>query len=190
MVGRPRKSTARRYPNGQPVREPREDDLGTEEEQARKRRVFGAKARHRELSCPVDVLEAQGRLTTCQHRAGRIARDTFARYCIAINAPRVVSGPLEDFVEGRMIPAEPMNAKACVREYDEMMQFVRTWVVGHYRTLVINPEALAYSIQRELERVMRGSMPRNLLSLKLALNAVMELHKIEEPEEKKQRAAA
>lgn len=184
MVGRPRKSTACRYPNGQPVREPREDDLGTEEEQARKRRVFGAKARHRELSCPVDVLEAQGRLTTCQHRAGRIARDTFARYCIAINAPRVVSGPLEDFVEGRMIALEPLNARTCVREYQEMIRFTRLWVFGHYRNLVKRPEVLSAAACRDLERIMRGDMPRNLFTLKLALNAVMELHKIEEADEK------
>lgn len=184
MAGRPRKSTAKRYPNGQPVREQKEDDLGTPEHQVRKRRAFGRNAGHRELNCPVDILEAQKRLTFGQHRAGRIARDTFARYCIAINAPRVVSGPLQDFVEGRMIAAEPLNARTCVREYQEMIRFTRLWVIGHYRNLVRRSDVLAAAACRDLERIMRGDMPRNLFTLKLALNAVMELHKIEEAEEK------
>lgn len=153
-VGRRRKSGVKRHPNGQPNYYERVDP--TPETQARRLAVFGDPKARGELNCPVDLLKKA--LTEEQYWAGRAARSTYARYQAAIMAPRTVAGQLQDYIQGG--GGEPMDADAAqeaVSNYAEMITAVRRY---SFRAL------------KEVERVMRGAMPRDVDILKLGLEAI------------------
>jgi hypothetical protein len=155
-------------------------DRGTPEFQARRREAFGnVHSKHgRELICPVDRLEKQ--LTKAQYRAGRKVRSIFARYCIAIGAPRCVSGMLDEFIQGGSVePVTPLNAMDAVIDYRYMVAEIRNETRAAYKGLVKYPDAVALRVLRDVERIMRGSMPKDIFILKVGLNVVSRLYDLE-----------
>lgn len=165
-VGRRRKNGPR-YPCGKP--RPSEEELErrmskrapetidpTPETIARRTAAFGNHKAERELCCPIDLLSK--RLTTEQAWAGRYARSVYARYCIAIMAPRVTAGQLRDYVQGGGGTAmDEEQAKAVVSQYQDMTIAIRRY---SFRSL------------KEVERIMHGSMPRNFEAMAVGLTAL------------------
>jgi hypothetical protein len=147
-------------------REAQPPDHGTPENQARRVALFGSPKATGELSCPVDLLRS--RLSEPQIFAGRIARSTYARYCAAIMAPRVVAGQLTDFVEGsRTSSMTPEAAQRAVEDYKDLITAIRRY---SFRSL------------KEVERVMHGSLPRNFDALAVGLTALADHLGFEERE--------
>ncbi len=164
-LGRPRKAGPR-YPCGKPRlsdeeinrrKAPRGEVIEpTPETIARRQALFGDYRLAREEVCPVDRVAA--RLTEEQYHAGRYARTVYARYVVAIRAPRLVSGPLREFVqgsgEGGMTLEQAIAAK---NEYIEAVTAIRRYSL---RAL------------KDVERVMRGSPPRSIDNLAIGLTAL------------------
>jgi len=164
-LGRPRKQ-GQRYPSGglRPTEaeiERRKTPRGeviepTAETMARRMALFGDWKAVREEVCPVDRVAA--RLTEEQYHAGRYARTVYARYVVAIRAPRVTAGQLRDFVQGSGEGGMTLDqAQAAVAEYLEVVTAIRRY---SYRSL------------REVQRVMHGSPPRSLDVLAIGLTAL------------------
>jgi hypothetical protein len=131
----------------------------TPETIARRQALFGDYRLAREEVCPVDRVAA--RLTEEQYHAGRYARTVYARYVVAIRAPRVTAGQLRDYVqgsgEGGMTLEQAIAAK---NEYIEAVTAIRRYSL---RAL------------KDVERVMRGSPPRPVLPYLLV--AIYNAHK-------------
>jgi len=128
----------------------------TAETMARRMALFGDWRAVREEVCPVDRVAA--RLTEEQYHAGRYARTVYARYVVAIRAPRVTAGQLRDFVQGSGEGGMTLEqAQAAVAEYLEVVTAIRRY---SYRSL------------REVQRVMHGSPPRSLDVLAIGLTAL------------------
>lgn len=128
----------------------------TPETIARRTAAFGNPKAEAELCCPIDLLGK--RLTQEQAWAGRYARSTYARFCIAIGAPKIVAGQLRDYVQGG--GGTSMNedqAIAAVKAYQDMTLAIRRY---SFRSL------------KEVERVCHGSMPRNFDALAVGLTAL------------------
>lgn len=164
-LGRPRKAGAR-YPSGglRPTdaeierrKTPRGETVEpTPETIARRQALFGDYRLAREEVCPVDRVAA--RLTEEQYHAGRYARAVYARYCIAIRAPRITAGQLRDFVQGSGEGGMTYDqARAAVAEYLDAVTAIRRY---SYRSLL------------EVQRVMHGSPPRSLDVLCVGLTAL------------------
>ncbi len=164
-LGRPRKAGPR-YPCGKPRlsdeeierrKTPRGEVIEpTAETMARRMALFGDWRAVREEVCPVDRVAA--RLTEEQYHAGRYARTVYARYVVAIRAPRVTAGQLRDFVQGSGEGGMTLEqAQAAVAEYLEVVTAIRRY---SYRSL------------REVQRVMHGSPPRSLDVLAIGLTAL------------------
>ena len=164
-LGRPRKQ-GQRYPSGglRPTEaeiERRKTPRGeviepTPETIARRQALFGDYRAVREEVCPVDRVAA--RLTEEQYHAGRYARTVYARYVVAIRAPRVTAGQLRDYVQGSGEGGMTLDqAQAAVAEYLEVVTAIRRY---SYRSL------------REVQRVMHGSPPRSLDVLAIGLTAL------------------
>jgi len=164
-LGRPRKQ-GQRYPSGglRPTEaeiERRKTPRGeviepTPETIARRMALFGDYRLAREEVCPVDRVAA--RLTEEQYHAGRYARTVYARYVVAIRAPRVTAGQLRDFVQGSGEGGMTLEqAQAAVAEYLEVVTAIRRY---SYRSL------------REVQRIMHGSPPRSLDVLAVGLTAL------------------
>ena len=164
-LGRPRKAGAR-YPSGglRPSAEeierrktPRGERIEpTPEIIARRQALFGDWKAVREEVCPVDRVAA--RLTEEQYHAGRYARAVYARYVVAIRAPRVTAGQLRDFVQGSGEGGMTLDqAQAAVAEYLDAVTAIRRY---SYRSL------------REVQRIMHGSPPRSLDVLAIGLTAL------------------
>ena len=164
-LGRPRKQ-GQRYPSGRlrPTDEeierrktPRGERIDpTPETIARRQALFGDWKAVREEVCPVDRVAA--RLTEEQYHAGRYARAVYARYCIAIRAPRVTAGQLRDYVQGSGEGGMTLDqAQAAVAEYLDAVTAIRRY---SYRSL------------REVQRIMHGSPPRSLDVLAVGLTAL------------------
>jgi len=164
-LGRPRKAGAR-YPSGglRPTEaeiERRKTPRGevvepTPETIARRQALFGDYRLAREEVCPVDRVAT--RLTEEQYHAGRYARTVYARYVVAIRAPRVTAGQLRDFVQGSGEGGMTLDqAQAAVAEYLEVVTAIRRY---SFRSL------------REVQRVMHGSPPRSLDVLAIGLTAL------------------
>ena len=123
---------------------------------ARRLAAFGDLKAEAELCCPVDLLRRK--LSEQQYWAGRYARTVYARYCIAIGAPRVVAGQFRDYVQGAGNSSMGEDqAKAAVKAYQEMILAVSRY---SRRSL------------KEVERVAHGSMPRSVDTLKVGLQAL------------------
>jgi hypothetical protein len=128
----------------------------TPETIARRQALWGDYRAVREEVCPVDRVAA--RLTEEQYYAGRYARTVYARYVIAIRAPRVTAGHLRDYVQGSGEGGMTLDqAQAAVAEYLEVVTAIRRY---SYRSL------------REVQRVMHGSPPRSLDVLAIGLTAL------------------
>lgn len=164
-LGRPRKAGAR-YPSGglRPSAEeierrktPRGERIEpTPETIARRQALFGDWKAVREEVCPVDRVAA--RLTEEQYHAGRYARAVYARYVVAIRAPRVTAGQLRDYVQGSGEGGMTLDqAQAAVAEYLDAVTAIRRY---SYRSL------------REVQRIMHGSPPRSLDVLAIGLTAL------------------
>lgn len=128
----------------------------TPETMARRTAAFGNYKAEKELCCPIDLLSA--RLTVEQAWAGRYARTAYARFCIAIGAPKVVAGQLRDYVQGG--GGSSMNedqAISAVKAYQDMTLAIRRY---SFRSL------------KEVERVMHGSLPKNFDALAVGLTAL------------------
>ena len=165
-VGRRRKNGPR-YPSGK--LRPSEEELErrmtkrapetidpTPETIARRTAAFGNYKAERELCCPIDLLS--NRLTTEQAWAGRYARTVYARFLIAICAPKIVAGQMRDYIQGG--GGTTMNeeqAKAAVSQYQDMTLAIRRY---SFRSL------------KEVERIMHGSGPRNFEALAVGLTAL------------------
>lgn len=165
-VGRRRKNGPR-YPSGKLKPTPEELDRRmakrgsntidpTPETIARRTAAFGNHKAERELCCPIDLLAKH--LTTEQAWAGRYARNAYARYCAAIQAPRVTAGQLRDFVEGS--GGTSMNE-------DQAMEAVKA-----YQEITLAIRRYSFRSLKEVERIMHGSMPRSLDSLAMGLTAL------------------
>ncbi len=139
-LGRPRKAGPR-YPCGKPRlsdeeierrKTPRGEVIEpTAETMARRMALFGDWRAVREEVCPVDRVAA--RLTEEQYHAGRYARTVYARYVVAIRAPRVTAGQLRDFVQGSGEGGMTLEqAQAAVAEYLEVVTAIRRY---SYRSL-------------------------------------------------------
>lgn len=164
-LGRPRKQ-GQRYPSGDPRptaeeierrKTPRGERIDpTPETIARRQALFGDWKAVREEVCPVDRVAA--RLTEEQYHAGRYARAVYARYVVAIRAPRVTAGQLRDFVQGSGEGGMTYDqARAAVAEYLDAVTAIRRY---SYRSLL------------EVQRVMHGSPPRSLDVLAVGLTAL------------------
>lgn len=167
-VGRRRKAGPR-YPGGKLRPTPEElerrmtprsyrDEIvePTPEIQSRRTAIFGNPTADGELCCPVDLL--QKRLTEPQYFAGRYARAAYARYCIAIMAPKVVAGQLRDFIQGGGGTSMDADAaKEAVKRYQDITLAIRRY---SFRSL------------KEVERIMHGAMPRNFEALAVGLTAL------------------
>lgn len=128
----------------------------TAETMARRMALFGDWRAVREEVCPVDRVAA--RLTEEQYHAGRYARTVYARYVVAIRAPRVTAGQLRDYVQGSGEGGMTLDqAQAAVAEYLEVVTAIQRY---SYRSL------------REVQRVMHGSPPRSLDVLAIGLTAL------------------
>ena len=128
----------------------------TPETIARRQALFGDWKAVREEVCPVDRVAA--RLTEEQYHAGRYARAVYARYVVAIRAPRMTAGQLRDFVQGSGEGGMTLDqAQAAVAEYLDAVTAIRRY---SYRSL------------REVQRVMHGSPPRSLDVLAVGLTAL------------------
>lgn len=124
--------------------------------------AFGDWRSARELCSPVDLLFRQ--LDERQQWAGQYARVTYARYCIAINAPRLVSGQLRDLVEGGGSSGmDEEAAQAAVEAYSQMITAIRRYSL---RSL------------KQVERIMHGSMPRDVQAMKDGLTALADHMKL------------
>lgn len=128
----------------------------TPEIMARRQAVFGSPKAEGELCCPVDLLSKY--LTTEQVWAGRYARTTYARYCIAIGAPRLVSGMLSDYVQGG--GGSPMDS-------DQAMS-----AVADYQDMIIAIQRYSRRSLREIQRIMHGSQPRDFEAMAVGLTAL------------------
>ena len=151
--GKPRPTDAeierRKTPRGETV-EP------TPETIARRQALFGDYRAVREEVCPLDRVAA--RLTEEQYHAGRYARAVYARYVVAIRAPRITAGQLRDFVQGSGEGGMTYDqARAAVAEYLDAVTAIRRY---SYRSLL------------EVQRVMHGSPPRSLDVLAVGLTAL------------------
>jgi len=164
-LGRPRKQ-GQRYPSGglRPTEaeiERRKTPRGeviepTAETMARRMALFGDWKAVREEVCPVDRVAA--RLTEEQYHAGRYARTVYARYVVAIRAPRVTAGQLRDYVQGSGEGGMTLDqAIAAKNEYIEVVTAIRRY---SFRSL------------KEVERIMHGSPPRSLDALIVGLTAL------------------
>jgi hypothetical protein len=128
----------------------------TPETIARRQALFGDWKAVREEVCPVDRVAA--RLTEEQYHAGRYARAVYARYVVAIRAPRVTAGQLRDYVQGSGEGGMTYDqARAAVAEYLDAVTAIRRY---SYRSLL------------EVQRVMHGSPPRSLDVLAVGLTAL------------------
>lgn len=167
-LGRPRNVMAQRYPSGDPRpsaeeierrKAPRGERVDpTPEVTARRAALFDDPKAWMEECCPIDRLAKQ--LTEEQYHAGRYARSTYARYCIAIGAPRLVAGQLSDFIQGGGgSPMDHDQAMEAVKQYHEMVTIIRRYSL---RSL------------KEVERVTHGSMPRSVDVLRGGLTALAE----------------
>jgi hypothetical protein len=165
-LGRPRKKNAQRYSSGRlrPTAEeierwktPRGEVIEpTPETIARRQALFGDYKLAREEVCPVDRVAA--RLTEEQYHAGRYARTVYARYFVAIYGPRVVSGPLREFVQGS--GEGGMTCEQALAAKDEYLDAVNA--VARYSQRAL----------KDVERVMRGSPPRSIDNLAIGLTAL------------------
>ena len=165
-VGRRRKNGPR-YPSGKLRPSPEELERRmtkrapetidpTPETIARRTAAFGNHKAERELCCPIDLLS--NRLTTEQAWAGRYARTVYARYCIAIMAPRVTAGQLRDYIQGGGgAGMDEEQAMAAVASYQDMTLAIRRY---SFRSL------------KEVERIMHGSGPRHFEALAVGLTAL------------------
>ena len=164
-LGRPRKQ-GQRYPSGglRPSAEeierrktPRGERIDpTPETIARRQALFGDYRLAREEVCPLDRVAA--RLTEEQYHASRYARAVYARYVVAIRAPRVTAGQLRDFVQGSGEGGMTYDqARAAVAEYLDAVNAVARY----------SQRALKY-----VERIMRGSPPRSIDNLAIGLTAL------------------
>lgn len=164
-LGRPRKQ-GHRYPSGglRPTAEeierrktPRGERIDpTPETIARRQALFGDYRAVREEVCPVDRVAA--RLTEEQYHAGRYARAVYARYVVAIYGPRVVSGPLREFVQGS--GEGGMTCEQALAAKDEYLDAVNA--VARYSRRAL----------KDVERIMRGSPPRSIDNLAIGLTAL------------------
>ncbi len=164
-LGRPRKAGAR-YPSGglRPTEaeiERRKTPRGeviepTPETIARRQALFGDYRLAREEVCPVDRVAA--RLTEEQYHAGRYARTVYARYVVAICGPRIVSGPLREFVQGS--GEGGMTCEQALAAKDEYLDAVNA--VARYSQRAL----------KDVERIMRGSPPRSIDNLAAGLTAL------------------
>jgi hypothetical protein len=128
----------------------------TPETIARRQALFGDYRLAREEVCPLDRVAA--RLTEEQYHAGRYARAVYARYVVAIRAPRVTAGQLRDFVQGSGEGGMTYDqARAAVAEYLDAVTAIRRY---SHRSLL------------EVQRVMHGSPPRSLDVLAVGLTAL------------------
>jgi hypothetical protein len=128
----------------------------TPETIARRTAAFGNPKAEGELCCPVDRMRHA--LSEEQYWAARYARSAYARYCIAIGAPKVVAGQLRDYVQGGGgTPMDTDQAQAAVKAYVELTTSIRRY---SFRSL------------KEVERVMHGSMPRNFDAFAVGLTAL------------------
>ena len=135
----------------------------TPETLARRTAAFGNPKAEAELCCPVDLL--RGRLTPEQFYAGRYARTVYARYCIAIGAPKVVAGQLRDFVQGG--GGSAMNEDQAIE------------AVKQYQAATLAIRRYSFRSLKEVERVMHGSMPRSFDALAIGLTALADYLGIE-----------
>ena len=164
-LGRPRKAGAR-YPSGglRPTdaeierrKTPRGETVEpTPETIARRQALFGDYRAVREEVCPIDRVAA--RLTEEQYHAGRYARAVYARYVVAICGPRIVSGPLREFVQGSSEGG--MTTEQAIAAKNEYLDAVNA--VARYSQRAL----------KEVERIMRGSPPRSLDVLAVGLTAL------------------
>jgi hypothetical protein len=98
------------------------------------------------------------RLTEEQYHAGRYARTVYARYVVAIRAPRITAGQLRDYVQGSGEGGMTYDqARAAVAEYLDAVTAIRRY---SFRSL------------KEVERIMHGSPPRSLDALIVGLTAL------------------
>lgn len=165
-AGRKRKTNADRYPCGK-VRpspeelarrmEPRNETVDpTPEIIAMRIAAFGDPKATGELCCPIDRLKA--RLTEDQYYAGRYARTVYARYCIAIGVPRLVSGQLTDYIQGG--GGSPMD-------HEQAMD-----AVAHYQDAILAIQRYSRRSLREVQRIMHGAQPRSFDALAVGLTAL------------------
>jgi len=175
-VGRPRKSLERRKPCGRLVQReyepPPEDISPTPETQARRKAIFGHYEAKGELECPISILGR--RLDKDQRYAARKARAIYARYSAAILPPRIVCGQLTDYVQGSAVcPMLPDDADEAKAEFEEMRRCILREVRYRYRGNPPRRDAIARQAFREVQTIMHGKLPRNLLALKLGLDAIV-----------------
>lgn len=167
-AGRKRKN-GERYPSGKlrPSAEelerrmtPRKAEVidPTPETMARRVAVFGCAPKpgqqQGELASVLNYLP----LTVEQRWAAEYAVSAYARFVIAIRAPRVTTGNLSDYVEGGGgSPWSDEQAISAVKAYQDMTLAIRRY---SFRSL------------KEVERVMHGSLPRNFDALAVGLTAL------------------
>jgi len=165
-LGRPRKAMAVRHRCGKVKisadelerrKAPRGETIEpTPETIARRMALFGDYRAVREEVCPIDRVAAK--LTEEQYNAGRYARTVYARYVVAIRAPRVTAGQLRDYVQGSGESGMTLDqAQAAVAEYLDVVTAIRRY---SFRSL------------KEVERIMHGSPPRSLDVLAVGLTAL------------------
>jgi len=196
LGGRPRKSLQPRKPCGRLRQQPKaaeENVWPTPEVMARRRAMLGNPSAVGELECPINMLGAK--LDADQAHAARKARGIYERFSAAKSLPRIVSGQLQDFVQGSggggSLPVDV--AEEYCTAYEELRRAVLREVRWRFRLSPDRMGSASRQAWRAVRSLVQGDMPGNLDALRFALDAIVlhyELGEVSEKSPTTRRAAA
>lgn len=179
--GRPRKHMAERHPCGKVIQHATDDPVWpTNEVMERRKALLGSASARGELECPITLLGA--RLNADQRYAARKARRIYELFAMAKALPRVVSGQLQDFVEGSGstggLPREAVEEYSAA--YEELRRAVLREVRWRFRLSPNRMGAASRQAWRAVHSLSQGHMPGNIDALRIGLDAVVDYYELKD----------
>lgn len=175
-LGRPRKSLQPRKPCGRLRQQPKaaeENVWPTPEITARRHALLGSPSAVGELECPITRLGTK--LNADQAHAARKARGIYERFAAARSLPRIVSGQLQDYVQGSggggSLPADAVEEYCAA--YEELRRAVLREVRWRFRLSPDRMGAASRQAWRAVRSLVQGDVPGNLDALRMALDAIV-----------------
>jgi len=179
--GRPRKHMAERHPCGKIIRKEIDESVWpTAEVMERRKRLLGSASARGELECPITLLGS--RIDADQQHAARKAKRIYELFAMASSLPRIVSGQLQDYVQGSCagggLPAD--IATEYVAAYNELRRAVLREVRWRFRFSPDRMGAASRQSWRAVQELAQGHMPRNLDALRIGLDAVVDYYELKD----------
>lgn len=172
--GRPRNVMGKRYPSGDLVKPKVEENVWpTPEVMARRRVLLGNPSAVGELECP--IVQLGGKLDADQAHAARKARGIYERFAAAKSLPRIVSGQLQDYVQGSggggSLPVDLVEDYCAA--YEELRRAVLREVRWRFRLSPDRMGSASRQAWRAVRSLVQGDVPGNLDALRFGLDAVI-----------------